>query len=100
MSDTMEMQVLHGEDPELDPGTRAQLQRGDAATWEAAFRSTYEPLYGYCRRLAASDEAAQDLVQEAFARSMQRCRSRGAPTRLRPFLFTVARNLWLDSASA
>ena len=83
-------------DERLEHSERMSLAAGNAASWEHAYRRIHTPLYGYCLRLTGSEAAALDLSHEAFTRTMRRCRERGTPEGLRAFLFTTARNLYLN----
>lgn len=60
----------------------------------ALFTSSRFELRKYVRRLVRSDETADDIVQEAFLKTLQNADKMEIP---RAFLFTVARNLALDS---
>jgi|JI10StandDraft_1071094.scaffolds.fasta_scaffold969332_2 RNA polymerase sigma-70 factor (ECF subfamily) len=52
-------------------------------------------LYAFALRLSRSREAAEDLVQEAFARVL--AHSGPPPLEIRPYLFRTLRNLFVDS---
>ena len=66
---------------------------GDASAYEALFRRWQAPLGRHLARMLDDPAAAEDLVLETFIR-LHRHRDRwreGTP--LRPWLFTIARNL-------
>jgi RNA polymerase sigma-70 factor (ECF subfamily) len=66
---------------------------GDGAAYETLFRRWQGPLRRHLARMLDDPSAAEDLVVETFLR-LHRHRSRwreGTP--LRPWLFTIARNL-------
>jgi RNA polymerase sigma-70 factor, ECF subfamily len=66
---------------------------GDASAYEALFRRWQGPLERHLTRMLDDPSAAEDLVVETFLR-LHRHRDRwreGTP--LRPWLFTIARNL-------
>ena len=68
-------------------------QGGDASAFEALFRRWQGPLRRHLTRMLDDPAAADDLVVETFLR-LERHRQRwrrGMP--LRPWLFTIARNL-------
>src|SRR5262245_51511787 len=68
-------------------------QAGDASAYEMLFRRWQGPLARHLTRMLDDAAAADDLVMETFLR-LHRHRNRwrdGTP--LRPWLFTIARNL-------
>jgi RNA polymerase sigma-70 factor (ECF subfamily) len=68
-------------------------QAGNASAFEALFRRWQTPLRRHLTRMLDDPAAADDLVVETFLR-LQRHRDRWRPgTPLRPWLFTIARNL-------
>lgn len=95
MSDTAEL--IH--DERLTEADQKALAAGDSRCWERTYRRIHGPLYGYCLRLSGNETAAFDLTQETFARAMSRCRERGTPDGLKAYLFTTARNLYIDSTT-
>jgi RNA polymerase sigma-70 factor (ECF subfamily) len=73
----------------------------------AGFAAMYQlhrgPLLAYLSRLTLGDHAlAEDLTQEAFLRAWRHlvCDPDNDPSTLRPWLFTVARNLVIDRLRA
>jgi RNA polymerase sigma-70 factor, ECF subfamily len=53
-------------------------------------------LFRYCRRLTGSLFDAEDLLQEALARSLGRLHQFYQPIDARKYLFRVVTNLWID----
>jgi RNA polymerase sigma factor (sigma-70 family) len=81
-----------GSEPSDETLLRA-WQAGDASAYEALFRRWQAPLRRHLTRMLDDAAAADDLVIETFLR-LQRHRHRWRPgTPLRPWLFTIARNL-------
>lgn len=82
--------------PVTEPSDEALLltwQRGDASAFAALFRRWQAPLRRHLTRMLDDPAAADDLVVETFLR-LERHRDRWRPgTPLRPWLFTIARNL-------
>ena len=54
------------------------------------YTSSQRALRGYVRRLIASDDTADEIVQEAYLRTYENAERLNTP---RAFLFTIARNL-------
>jgi RNA polymerase sigma factor (sigma-70 family) len=70
------------------------LRRGDPAAFDEVF-DRYQPrLWAFLVRLTGRPEVAEELLQETFVRLAAHGRRLRPDTRLRPWLFTVARNLW------
>ena len=59
-----------------------------------------DALYGYCLHLARHQADAQDLLQETLMRAMRGHDGLRDPSRLRPWLFTIATNAWRDRQRA
>lgn len=82
--------------PPSEPTDEALLlawQAGESSAFEALFRRWQAPLRRHLTRMLDDPAAADDLVVETFLR-LQRHRMRWRPgTALRPWLFTIARNL-------
>jgi RNA polymerase sigma factor (sigma-70 family) len=82
--------------PGPEPTDEALLlawQRGDDSAFEALFRRWQAPLRRHLTRMLDDPATADDLVVETFLR-LRRHRDRWrAGTLLRPWLFTIARNL-------
>jgi RNA polymerase sigma-70 factor (ECF subfamily) len=72
----------------------AGLARGDSCAFDAAYDSYRAPLYAFLVRLTGSVHLAEDLLQETWLRLARHSRALPAGTELRPWLFTVARNLY------
>ena len=76
-----------------DEALFADWRAGDAAAFERLFQRWQAPLGRYLARMLDDPTAAEDLVVETFLR-LHRHRNRwreGTP--LRPWIFTIARNL-------
>src|SRR5688572_24641814 len=76
-----------------DESLFASYCAGDAAAHEALFRRYQEPLRRHLERMLGDRAAAEDMVIETFAR-LHRHRQRFRPgTTIRPWVYTIARNL-------
>ena len=71
-------------------------QGGCRASFEQIVARMHGPLLGYLRRLAASREDAEDLVQETLVRAYRKLDRFRTDWRLSTWLFTIARRLWVN----
>lgn len=60
---------------ELDELTLARARRGDGAAFEAIYRGYARPAYTLALRLCGRADLAQDVVQEAFLKAMEKLAS-------------------------
>ena len=65
---------------------------GDEAAFEALFDRHHRGLLSLCRHMLGSREEAEDALQHTFAAAYQQLEGGDVPTRLRPWLYAVARN--------
>jgi RNA polymerase sigma-70 factor (ECF subfamily) len=72
------------------------LRRLDPVAIDAVFDGWSPRLNGFLRRMGASAEIAEELVQETFVRLVRTAPRLADGTRLGAWLFTVARNLWVS----
>jgi RNA polymerase sigma factor (sigma-70 family) len=73
-----------------------RLRRGEAAAFDAVYNAHRARLFTFLSGLAGQRALAEDLLQETFLR-LARSAFRLAPdTRLAPWLYRVARNLFLS----
>jgi len=64
--------------------------------FEKSAIASLHPLYRYALTLTRSSDDADDLVQEAFKRSLASWRSVPSPEAIRPMLFRILRNYYVD----
>ncbi|MBN2496798.1 MAG: RNA polymerase sigma factor [Deltaproteobacteria bacterium] len=83
-------------DREIEQDLLERLQRGDAAAFDALYDHYRPRIFGYLLRLGGRRELAEDLTQECFLRLASRAASLREGSRLRPWLFTVAHNLFVS----
>jgi RNA polymerase sigma-70 factor (ECF subfamily) len=74
----------------------ALLRRRDAAAFEEVHDAFNTRLFNFLARLAGSREVAEDLLEETWLRLVARAPRLRPDTRLAPWLFTVARNLYVS----
>src|SRR5581483_9984815 len=70
----------------------AAIAAGDPAGLAEAYDRYAVPLYRFCRRILNEPADAADVVQDTFVIAVPRMSSLRDPQRLRPWLYTVARN--------
>lgn len=74
----------------------AQVRAGDAAAFDRIYGEFNARLFSFLARLSRSRDVAQDLLEETWLRFVDRAPKLRADTHLAPFLFTVARNLYVS----
>jgi RNA polymerase sigma-70 factor (ECF subfamily) len=74
----------------------AGLARGDTRAFDVVYDRYRAPLYAFLVRLTGAVALAEDLLQETWLRLARHSRELPPGTELRPWLFTVARNLYLS----
>jgi RNA polymerase sigma-70 factor (ECF subfamily) len=74
----------------------ARLRAGDAAAFDVVHESFNRRLFNFLARLSRRREVAEDLVEETWLRLVARAPRLDRDTRLGPWLFTVARNLYVS----
>lgn len=98
-SDPLKPGIGHNlrESPSLtDEQLALAAQGGCRASFELIVLRMHGPLLGYLRRLSASREDAEDLVQDTFVRAYRKLDRYRADWRLSTWLFTIARRLWIN----
>jgi len=72
----------------------ARLRAGDAAAFDAVLEQFNTPLFNFLARLTRRRDVAEDLLEETWLRLVTRAPALREDTRVGPWLFTVARNLY------
>lgn len=72
----------------------ARLRAGDTAAFDAVVEHFRTPLFSFLIRLSRRRDVADDLLEETWMRLVARAHLLRDDTRLGPWLFTVARNLY------
>jgi|OpeIllAssembly_1097287.scaffolds.fasta_scaffold138055_2 RNA polymerase sigma-70 factor (ECF subfamily) len=72
----------------------ARLRDGDAAAFDAVYEEYRARVYSFLARLSRSRDVAEDLAEETWLRLVTSGNRLRPDTRLGPWLFTVARNLY------
>lgn len=73
-----------------------RLREGDGAAFDAVYQEFHRPLYNFLARLGRSRDVAEDLLEETWLRLVGHARRLAPDTRLGPWLFAVARNLYVS----
>lgn len=81
-------------DRERELALVARLRDGDAAAFDAVYEEYRSRLYSFVARLSRSRDVAEDLAEETWLRLVASSGRLRPDTRLGPWLFTVARNLY------
>jgi len=79
-------------DSELDVVRR--LRAGDPAAFDVVYAAFHARLFNFMARLSHRRDVAEDLVEETWLRLVAHAERLRHDTRLGPWLFTVARNLY------
>ena len=72
----------------------ARVRAGDEAAFDAVVERFNTPLFNFLVRLSRRRDVAEDLLEETWLRFVARAPALREDTRLGPWLFTVARNLY------
>jgi RNA polymerase sigma-70 factor (ECF subfamily) len=83
-------------DRELETALVDRLRRGDASAFDAVYDAFNARLFTFLLRLSRRREVAEDLLEETWLRLVKHAGRLETDTRLGPWLFTVARNLYVS----
>ena len=83
-------------DPEDDRELVLALGQGERAAFDAIYDRFRPRVFTFLLRMGGDHALAEDLMQETFVRLATKARSLAPDTRLKAWLFTVARNLFFD----
>jgi RNA polymerase sigma-70 factor (ECF subfamily) len=78
----------------------ARLRLGDPAAFDEIYDAYRPRLFGFLLRLARRRDVAEDLLEETWLRVVAHARRLRPDTRMGPWLFTVARNLFWSHCRA
>jgi RNA polymerase sigma-70 factor (ECF subfamily) len=81
---------------ELEIALVARLRTGDTTAFDIIHQAYNKPLLSFLTRLARNRSVAEDLVEETWLRLVSSGGELEADTRLGPWLYTVARNLFVS----
>ena len=81
---------------ETDDDLMMRFKGGDPAAFELLYDRYEAQLFGLCLRLLANRAEAEDALQEAFAKVVDRRHSFGPEGRFRSWIFTIVRFTCMD----
>ena len=80
-----------------DEWLAVRCQLGERDAFDALIKRWHTPLAAYVQRMAVSDHAADDIVQDAWLRIVRGFPRLRDPTRLRAWMFGIARRAVMDA---
>src|SRR5262245_7150511 len=82
-------------DRESEQDLAQRVRHGDTAAFATIHAASNSRVFGFLARLAGSRDGAEDLLEETWLRFVANATRLDAETRLGPWLFTVARNVFV-----
>ena len=80
-----------------DEWLAVRCQLGERDAFDALIRRWHPPLASFVRRMAASEQAADDIVQDVWLRIVRGFPRLRDPARLRAWMFGIARRSLMDA---
>lgn len=96
MSRAASLRVVLGVERQAELELIARLKAGDSGAFDEIYDAFNARLFNFLARLLRSRERAEDLVEETWLRLVAHAGRLQPDTRLGPWLFTVARNLYVS----
>ena len=81
-------------DRETEVALVARLRAGNPDAFDAVYAAYHARLYNFLARLSRRRDVAEDLLEETWLRLIAHARRLAPDTRLAPWLYAVARNLF------
>ena len=94
MSRQPQLRVSTVVDRNVELALVARLRAGDAAAFDLVYAAYHSRLFNFLARLSRRRDVAEDLVEETWLRLVAQSGRLRDDTRLAPWLFAVARNLY------
>ena len=85
---------------DLEAGLIQGLRTGDPAAFDSIYDAYNARLFSFLARMTKNRAVAEDLLEETWLRLVASAAGLAAETRLGPWLFTVARNLFVSHCRA
>ena len=73
-----------------------QIRRGNEAAFEVVYERHHRGILSFCRHMLSSADEAEDAVQQVFVSAYYDLQASDRPMRLKPWLYTIARNRCLS----
>jgi RNA polymerase sigma-70 factor (ECF subfamily) len=96
MSRPPSLRVVPGVERESELELVVRLKTGDHTAFDAIYDAFNTRLFNFLARLTHSRQQAEDLLEETWLRLVAHAGRLQPDTRLGPWLFTVARNLYVS----
>jgi RNA polymerase sigma-70 factor (ECF subfamily) len=90
------LSVMTDVDRDSELALVGRLRAGDRDAFDEVHREFHPHLFNFLARLARRRDVAEDLLEDTWLRVVVHARQIRVDTRLGPWLFTVARNLYLS----
>jgi RNA polymerase sigma factor (sigma-70 family) len=88
--------VVYIVEPEIEAAVVQRLRAGDNTAFDEVYAVFNPRLLGFLTRMAKNRSIAEELLEETWLRLVSSAEDLRADTRLGPWLFTVARNLYIS----
>jgi RNA polymerase sigma-70 factor (ECF subfamily) len=88
--------VIYIVEQEIELALVRRLQAGDSTAFDEIYSLFNKRLLSFLTRMARNRSVAEDLLEETWLRLVSSAEDLRADTRLGPWLFTVARNLFVS----
>jgi len=96
MSQTAPRRVMTQMDRAVELSLVRRLREADTAAFDQIYDTLNSRLYSFLARLSGRRDIAEDLVEETWLRLVSASATLAPDTRLAPWLFTVAHNLYVS----
>jgi RNA polymerase sigma-70 factor (ECF subfamily) len=83
-------------DPQTEAAAVEGLRTGDPAAFDAIYEAFTPRLFTFLARLSRRRDVAEDLLEETWLRVVAHARRLRPDTRLAPWLFTIARHVYVS----
>jgi RNA polymerase sigma factor (sigma-70 family) len=88
--------VIYSVEPEIEVALVRRLRSGDSTAFDQIYVVFNNRLLTFLTRMARNRSVAEDLLEETWLRLVSSAEDLREDTRLGPWLFTVARNLYIS----